>query len=380
MSRMNSGSDGPPCAFLPRVGLRPELIGVGYILIATGNGNCLWCPRAFAATVRFSCAATVTLDSFVSLACGVGQCRTAIESGVPPCAYFVLRAPDSDAVGVGHVALAVRAIQILRHLGGSSVQSFSSRGSTPRATSSACSIEQSAQCLPPLLSPSNAPREVRAVHTRGVGQLPLPRDDEDALAALGTAQVADADREPDRIVPARGKVAEDLVEAAVDEHRDVLEDGVARAELAEDAGELEPKAASSTAQASAFAGAADVLARARAADNIDGREVSAADGADVPEARDARPMALKDRAIEWLNFDLPNGVSDARGLEPDLEAAHAAEKRPDGEPQRHLRTSANACAHHAAKPAGVSCRGAAASSLGAISPTSIRRSSTTSRS
>jgi hypothetical protein len=111
-------------------------VGVGRIFTAIVSGNCLCTPRAahdsfgrdhvatdspalfpsaafgvgHAATAHPSLfgvarpsplhVSVVSLDAFAAL--GVGQWRAAIESGVPPCASFVSRAPVSFASGVGH--------------------------------------------------------------------------------------------------------------------------------------------------------------------------------------------------------------------------------------------------------------------------------------
>jgi len=79
-----------------------------------------------------------------------------------------------------------------------------------------------------------------------------PRDDEESLAAVRSANVGSSNVEPDRIIPRFGKVSENGVQPPRSEHCDVLHDDDARSKVANDSRELEPQTASLTREASAL--------------------------------------------------------------------------------------------------------------------------------
>lgn len=142
-------------------------------------------------------------------------------------------------------------------------------------------------------------------------------------------------RLPLRIIPERGKVTQDLVEAADAQGRDVFDDNIFRPERADDAAELSPEARSSARQTGAPAEIADVLAREAAADEIDlqrGVRLSR-EGADIVEARDALPVASEDRSAVGVAFDLPV-AAEARAVEAEVESADAGEERAESEAAR----------------------------------------------
>jgi hypothetical protein len=66
------------------------------------------------------------------------------------------------------------------------------------------------------------------------------RDHEEPLAPMRRTNVGSSQREPDRIIPAGGKVTEDDVEPASNESCDVLHEHEARSKYANDPRVLSP--------------------------------------------------------------------------------------------------------------------------------------------
>jgi hypothetical protein len=75
---------------------------------------------------------------------------------------------------------------------------------------------------------------------------------------------------PLRVIPERGKVRENLGESSSAKSPDVLHKREAWSKLANQAGELSPKAASLSVKTCTAAGQRDVLAREAPADGVDG--------------------------------------------------------------------------------------------------------------
>jgi len=94
---------------------------------------------------------------------------------------------------------------------------------------------------------------------------------EQAGATVRRSNVESANREPDRIVPERGKVPENSVDASRGEIAGVLHDNESRSKLANDPSHFAPQAAASTREARSF-GVGDVLTGEPPADEIDGFE------------------------------------------------------------------------------------------------------------
>jgi hypothetical protein len=96
---------------------------------------------------------------------------------------------------------------------------------------------------------------------------------------------------PLRIVPERGKVAEDPIGAGAEQSGDVLDEHRARADFADDPRVLAPEPRPSSGKTSALPGNTEVLAREAPADDVDG--LGRSDGPDVPEVRDPRESSRK---------------------------------------------------------------------------------------
>jgi hypothetical protein len=67
-----------------------------------------------------------------------------------------------------------------------------------------------------------------------------PRDDEESVPAVWSTNVGSANARPDRIIPALGKLSENLSEPSSSESCDVLHDDDSRCQFANDSRELEP--------------------------------------------------------------------------------------------------------------------------------------------
>jgi hypothetical protein len=67
-----------------------------------------------------------------------------------------------------------------------------------------------------------------------------PRDDEEPLPAVWSSNIGSANARPDRIIPALGKLSENLSEPSSSESCDVLHDDDSRSKFANDSRELEP--------------------------------------------------------------------------------------------------------------------------------------------
>lgn len=133
------------------------------------------------------------------------------------------------------------------------------------------------------------------------------------------ADVGSAEREPERIVPSRGKTTEYDVESPVDERRDVLDEDERRGEFPDESVVLVPKAASSTSEASLAADDADVLAGEAAAQDVGSLDVLTTHLSDVAVLHGTRPVPLEYGTGARVNLTLPDGVAEAGALEPQLE-------------------------------------------------------------
>jgi hypothetical protein len=98
---------------------------------------------------------------------------------------------------------------------------------------------------------------------------------------------------PLRVIPEKGKVGKDSVEAASSEGGNVFHDDVAGSNLADQARVLRPEARPRPFDACALAGEADVLAGEPSADDIDVRDGSGSDIPDIRHAKHVRPVLRK---------------------------------------------------------------------------------------
>jgi len=76
------------------------------------------------------------------------------------------------------------------------------------------------------------------------------------------------------------------------------------------------------------------LAGEPADENVHGLELVPVDGRDVAEVRDAGPVVRADAGDGFVEFGEPHGLGIEDGLDGEVEAAVAAEQRPDLESRR----------------------------------------------
>lgn len=135
----------------------------------------------------------------------------------------------------------------------------------------------------------------------GVGQ---PPDGKDSVAGVRSANAGSGYSEPDRIIPARGKVSEyggdggllddapSVVANGRSSARDVLPHREPGPKLANDARLFVPETARLTSETSAVASVRQILAGTPAADEVDGGEVVRADGSHVVMSNSVGPVFL----------------------------------------------------------------------------------------
>ena len=88
------------------------------------------------------------------------------------------------------------------------------------------------------------------------------------------------------------------------------------------------------ARACAFADGRYVLAGEATDEDVHGLDLVPVDGGDVAEVRDAGPVAREDSGDGLIEFGEPHGVGVEGVFDGEVEAAVAAEQRPNLEPAR----------------------------------------------
>jgi hypothetical protein len=145
------------------------------------------------------------LDPTWSIVVGVGSSTaTSLSWSLSVCPHLEAGVLWSVTIGVGSSA----------HDAGKSSASVNSRGRIPWAISTACSSDGADRESTRIA----ADRLVRSAWTLGVGS------EEDALPAVGGADVGCSNADPLRVVPDVGQVTEDDVDSSNKESWDVLHD------------------------------------------------------------------------------------------------------------------------------------------------------------
>ena len=194
------------------------------------------------------------------------------------------------------------------------------------------------------LSEGQSPRSVSDAF--GVVR-PPPRDDEESLAAVGSANVGSSNVEPDRIIPERGKVSENSGDCGLGDGDSIDANGRASAgdvlphrdcgpKLANDARLFGPQTASLTFEASALPCERQVLTWRAPTEEVDARGVVLADGSHVIETKGRRPVAGEDAAAPRVGLALKHRVDIEASItqgafETELETAYPTEQRPERE-------------------------------------------------
>lgn len=132
---------------------------------------------------------------------------------------------------------------------------------------------------------------------------------------------------PFRIVAERSKAPEDDSQSATAKDRDIFGDNVARSDFVDDAEHLEPETGALPFEPPPLSGAADVLTRKSAADDINDARISGGiEASNVMENRNLRPMASENPSCVRVNFAEADGAKAAGLLKAKAEAPYAREE------------------------------------------------------
>jgi hypothetical protein len=135
---------------------------------------------------------------------------------------------------------------------------------------------------------------------------------------------------PLRVIPERGKVAENGSHSPSKQRCDVLHDDVSGSYFANDPSELVPKTGPLSCESSSFSCNADVLAGEAAADEIDGPiSVAGREGSHVTVARHVGPVLGEDAVGIVINLHPPL-AGHAGTFKAEIEAADPCEERAEG--------------------------------------------------
>lgn len=141
---------------------------------------------------------------------------------------------------------------------------------------------------------------------------------EEPFPAMGRADVGRGDDSPVHGVAEALEVFDNNVQPARNERRDVLDDDDARAELADDAGELSPEARARAREARPFAGVADVLAGEAPTHDVDGLEIVSSDMTNVSVPLGVRPVRGEHAPAPRIALHLPHDAADAGPLQAEF--------------------------------------------------------------
>jgi hypothetical protein len=132
-----------------------------------------------------------------------------------------------------------------------------------------------------------------------------PRDDEEPLPAVWSSNIGSANARPDRIIPALGKLSENLSEPSSSESCDVLHDDDSRSKFANDSRELPPQTAPRTRETSSAPCCRNVLAGEPAAEDVDGSGGVAPEGSHVLVSHGVGPVSREDSTAPFVTLALP---------------------------------------------------------------------------
>lgn len=160
--------------------------------------------------------------------------------------------------------------------------------------------------------------------TVGVGNNPNPVPD------MGGAKVGSLNAVPLRIIPERGQGSENGIQPSMKQRSDVLHEDVLGSKFANETGVSEPEPGPVPRQPFTTTCDADVLAREAAAYGIDGNSIGskplAGEFSNVMVAGNLRPVLRQHAAAKGIDLAERDGLEPARPLQPEREAADAAEQ------------------------------------------------------
>jgi hypothetical protein len=132
-------------------------------------------------------------------------------------------------------------------------------------------------------------------------------NDPNSVAAVRRANVGSRYAMPFRVIPERGQISKYGFDSAKSECCDVFDNHISRSNFANDSREVMPQAGPGACNTSPKTGAADVLARKAAADDVNGLDASISKGgsgkfSDICEARDFGPVLTEYRPAIFLTL------------------------------------------------------------------------------
>jgi hypothetical protein len=130
---------------------------------------------------------------------------------------------------------------------------------------------------------------------------------------------------PFRVIPDRGKVAQNGIESPSSERCNVLSDNESRSQYANGSTVIFPEARAMPRDASALSSIADVLAGESTGEYVDARNCSKIDCRNVVINRGVGPTLAQDRLSVFVALDKPDGVESRGSFEAEFDATDAAE-------------------------------------------------------
>ena len=123
---------------------------------------------------------------------------------------------------------------------------------------------------------------------------------------MAGSELASSKTSPYPHIPESGQFSDHSSHSVVNKQAwDVLNEHVSGSKLPNETGVFKPKTAASRLNASLFSCVAEVLTGKAAADEIDGFEVCASDGADFVIVLYVRPVFAEDLPAERIDLDVP---------------------------------------------------------------------------
>jgi hypothetical protein len=136
---------------------------------------------------------------------------------------------------------------------------------------------------------------------------------------------------PLRVIPERGQIGEDDIEAPNKESWRVFQDDEQRSKFANQTGDFGPKARASSSDALAPTGQANVLTGKTGCNDVDTAAAGAGKGADIVIAGDVRPVLGEDFARERFDFAEGDGFKSACSFKAKAKPSDAREKIKDAQ-------------------------------------------------
>jgi hypothetical protein len=172
----------------------------------------------------------------------------------------------------------------------------------------------------------------------GVGHNPY------SIAEMWGASVGSWNAVPLRVIPERGQIGEDDIEAPNKESWRVFQDDEQRSKFANQTGDFGPKARASSSDALAPTGQANVLTGETGCNDVDTSAAGAGKGADIVITGNIGPVLGEDFARERFDFAEGDGLETACSFKAKAKPSDAREKIEDAKLGHAASPVARACA------------------------------------